>query len=275
MLTFPNAKINLGLNITEKRPDGYHNLETVFYPVPVEDALEIIPLPDAPRGTCTLHLAGQEIAGTLEDNLVARAYRMLDADFGLPAVDIHLLKHIPSGAGLGGGSSDAAFMLKMLNEQFGLGLTEDNLEAYATRLGADCAFFVRNRPTFAEGIGNIFSPLPSFSLSGYRLLLVKPDVFVSTRDAFARIKPRRADASPKEIVRLPVEKWRGRLVNDFEESVFPQFPLIGEIKDEMYRLGAVYASMSGSGSSVFGLFKNEAQGYDFGPHAFVCQLALR
>lgn len=275
MLTFPNAKINLGLNITEKRPDGYHNLETVFYPVPVEDALEIIPLPDAPRGTCTLHLAGQEIAGTLEDNLVARAYRMLDADFGLPAVDIHLLKHIPSGAGLGGGSSDAAFMLKMLNEQFGLGLTEDNLEAYATRLGADCAFFVRNRPTFAEGIGNIFSPLPSFSLSGYRLLLVKPDVFVSTRDAFARIKPRRADASPKEIVRLPVEKWRGRLVNDFEESVFPQFPLIGEIKDEMYRLGAVYASMSGSGSSVFGLFKNEAQRYDFGPHAFVCQLALR
>mgnify|MGYP001775652763 CR=1 FL=1 len=275
MLTFPNAKINLGLNITEKRPDGYHNLETVFYPVPVEDALEIIPLPDAPRGTCTLHLAGQEIAGTLEDNLVARAYRMLDADFGLPAVDIHLLKHIPSGAGLGGGSSDAAFMLKMLNEQFGLGLTEDNLETYATRLGADCAFFVRNRPTFAEGIGNIFSPLPSFSLSGYRLLLVKPDVFVSTRDAFARIKPRRADASPKEIVRLPVEKWRGRLVNDFEESVFPQFPLIGEIKDEMYRLGAVYASMSGSGSSVFGLFKNEAQGYDFGPHAFVCQLALR
>ena len=275
MLTFPNAKINLGLNITEKRPDGYHNLETVFYPVPVEDALEIIPLPDAPRGTCTLHLAGQEIAGTLEDNLVARAYRMLDADFGLPAVDIHLLKHIPSGAGLGGGSADAAFMLKMLNEQFGLGLTEDNLEAYATRLGADCAFFVRNRPTFAEGIGNIFSPLPSFSLSGYRLLLVKPDVFVSTRDAFARIKPRRADASPKEIVRLPVEKWRGRLVNDFEESVFPQFPLIGEIKDEMYRLGAVYASMSGSGSSVFGLFKNEAQGYDFGPHAFVCQLALR
>lgn len=275
MLTFPNAKINLGLNITEKRPDGYHNLETVFYPVPVEDALEIIPLPDAPRGTCTLHLAGQEIAGTLEDNLVAKAYRMLDADFGLPAVDIHLLKRIPSGAGLGGGSSDAAFMLKMLNEQFGLGLTEDNLEAYATRLGADCAFFVRNRPTFAEGIGNIFSPLPSFSLSGYQLLLVKPDVFVSTRDAFARIKPRRADASPKEIVRLPVEKWRGRLVNDFEESVFPQFPLIGETKDEMYRLGAVYASMSGSGSSVFGLFKNEVQGYDFGPHAFVCQLALR
>lgn len=275
MLTFPNAKINLGLNITEKRPDGYHNLETVFYPVPVEDALEIIPLPDAPRGTCTLHLAGQEIAGTLEDNLVAKAYRMLDADFGLPAVDIHLLKRIPSGAGLGGGSSDAAFMLKMLNEQFGLGLTEDSLEAYAARLGADCAFFVRNRPTFAEGIGNIFSPLPSFSLSGYRLLLVKPDVFVSTRDAFARIKPRRADASPKEIVRLPVEKWRGRLVNDFEESVFPQFPLIGETKDEMYRLGAVYASMSGSGSSVFGLFKNEVQGYDFGPHAFVCQLALR
>lgn len=275
MLTFPNAKINLGLNITEKRPDGYHNLETVFYPIPVEDALEITPLPDAPRGTCTLHLAGQEIAGTLEDNLVAKAYRMLDADFGLPAVDIHLLKRIPSGAGLGGGSSDAAFMLKMLNEQFGLGLTEDSLEAYAARLGADCAFFVRNRPTFAEGIGNIFSPLPSFSLSGYRLLLVKPDVFVSTRDAFARIKPRRADASPKEIVRLPVEKWRGRLVNDFEESVFPQFPLIGETKDEMYRLGAVYASMSGSGSSVFGLFKNEVQGYDFGPHAFVCQLALR
>ncbi len=275
MITFPNAKINLGLNITEKRPDGYHNLETVFYPVPVEDALEITPLGGAPgKGKYVLKLAGQRIEGNAEDNLVVKAYRILDHDFGLPSIEINLLKHIPTGAGLGGGSSDAAFMLKMLNEKFALNLPEEKLEDYAARLGADCAFFIRNKPTYAEGIGNLFSPV-HLSLEDYRILLVKPDIFVSTRDAFARIKPRRADASPKDIVCLPVEEWRGRLANDFEESVFPQFPRIGEIKEEMYRLGAVYASMSGSGSSVYGLFREEVKEYDFGPGSFVCQGVLR
>lgn len=276
MLTFPNAKINLGLNITEKRPDGYHNLETVFYPIPIEDALEITELQGAPGEKFRLHQAGLEIAGEADNNLVVRAYKLLDEQFHLPPTDIHLFKHIPSGAGLGGGSADAAFMLKLLNEQFGLALTDDALEEYAARLGADCAFFIKNRPVYAEGIGNLFSPI-TLSLKGYRLWLVKPDIFVSTRDAFARIKPRRPQASLREIVKLPVEEWKACMVNDFEGSVFPQFPAIGEIKEEMYRQGAVYASMSGSGSSVYGLFKadTEVPEVDFGEGTFQHRMTLR
>lgn len=268
MLTFPNAKINLGLNITEKRPDGYHNLETVFYPIPLEDALEINIL-NANNEKFRLHQAGLEIAGEAESNLVVKAYKLLDAQFNLPPIDIHLFKHIPSGAGLGGGSADAAFMLKLLNEKFELNLSDENLEEYAARLGADCAFFIKNRPTYAEGIGNIFSPI-TLSLKGYQIWLVKPDIFVSTRDAFAQIKPHRPQMSLKEIVQLPIHTWREYMTNDFEESVFPQFPAIGEIKEELYRLGAVYASMSGSGSSVYGLFKADATlpKVDFGKNAF-------
>ncbi len=269
MLVFPDAKINLGLNIIEKRPDGYHNLETIFYPVPVEDALEINILNEG-NGKFRLHQAGMEIAGEAENNLVVKAYKLLDARFNLPPIDIHLFKRIPSGAGLGGGSADAAFMLKLLNEKFNLGLATEELEEYAARLGADCAFFIRNQPTYAEGIGNIFSPI-TFSLKGYQIWLVKPDIFVSTKDAFARIRPHRPDRALKDIVQLPVEEWKGLMFNDFEESVFPQFPAIGEIKEEMYRQGAVYASMSGSGSSVYGIFKANASlpEVDFGNKAFV------
>lgn len=269
MLVFPNAKINLGLNITEKRLDRYHNLETIFYPIPVEDALEINILHEG-NEKFHLHQAGLEIAGEAENNLVVKAYKLLDEKFNLPPVDIHLFKHIPSGAGLGGGSADAAFMLKLLNDKFNLGLKDETLEEHAARLGADCAFFIKNEPTYAEGIGNIFSPI-RLSLKGYQIYLVKPDIFVSTRDAFAQIKPHRPDMHLKEIITLPVEEWKGRMLNDFEESVFPQFPAIGEIKDEMYRQGAIYASMSGSGSSVYGLFKEDATLPDirFGEKAFV------
>lgn len=269
MLTFPNAKINLGLNITEKRPDGYHNLETIFYPVPIEDALEINILNEG-NGKFRLHQAGLEIEGEAESNLVVKAYKLLDERFNLPSVDIHLFKHIPSGAGLGGDSADAAFMLKLLNNKFELGLSDDTLEEYAAKLGADCAFFIKNRPVYAEGIGNIFSPI-TLSLKGYQLWLAKPDIFVSTRDAFAQIKPHRPETSLKEIAQLPVEEWSACMVNDFEESVFPQFPAIGEIKEEMYRQGAIYASMSGSGSSVYGIFKKNAllPEVDFGSKAFV------
>ena len=256
MLTFPNAKINLGLNITEKRPDGYHNLETIFYPIPIEDALEINILHEGDEKYC-LHQAGIELAEEADNNLVVKAYRLLDELFDLPPTDIHLFKHIPSGAGLGGGSADAAFMLKLLNEKFNLGLSIENLEEYAARLGADCAFFIRNTPTYAEGIGNIFSPV-SLSLKGYQLWLIKPDIFVSTRDAFSQIKPHRPKQSLKETIQLPVEEWKKHMVNDFEESVFPQYPAIREIKEEMYKQGAIYASMSGSGSSVYGLFAADA-----------------
>lgn len=274
MLAFPNAKINLGLNITEKRPDGYHNLETIFYPVPLTDALEVTPATgDAPY---RLHQSGLEIAGDVEQNLVAKAYKLLQALHPLPPVDIHLYKHIPSGAGLGGGSADAAFMLKMLNELGSLSLTDEELEAHAARLGADCAFFIKNRPTFATGIGNLFTPI-SLSLAGYQLWLVKPDIFVSTREAFACIKPRRPHVSLTEIIRRPVSEWRDVMVNDFEESVFPQFPAIKVIKEEMYRLGALYASMSGSGSSVFGLFAPDARlpHIDSGKDCFSFQTRLQ
>lgn len=256
MITFPNAKINLGLHITEKRPDGYHNLETVFYPIPLDDALEIHLLNSPSNCKYALHLSGIEVTGKVEDNLVVKAYLLLDKDFQLPPIDIHLFKHIPSGAGLGGGSADAACMLKLLNERFSLNLTVEQLERYAATLGADCAFFIQNKPTFAEGIGNIFSPIP-LSLTGYQLVVVKPDIFVSTREAFSQIKPHRPEYSLRESLSHPIEEWKESVVNDFEASVFPQYPAIKEIKKELYRQGAAYASMSGSGSSVFGLFKTE------------------
>lgn len=263
-------KINLGLNITAKRPDGYHNLETIFYPVPIEDALEIHVLNNSTDKKFSLHQAGMEIIGNTEDNLVVKAYLLLDKEFNLPPVDIHLYKHIPSGAGLGGGSSDAAFMLKLLNERFELKLTDEKLEEYAATLGADCAFFIKNTPTYAEGIGNIFSPL-SLSLKGYQILLVKPDIFVSTREAFSLVRPHEPEYSLKEIITHPVSEWKEQMVNDFEASVFPQYPVIGEIKEELYKNGAMYAAMSGSGSSVFGLFAPDITIPDinFGERSFV------
>lgn len=270
MITFPNVKINLGLSITEKRPDGYHNLETVFYPVALEDALEVrTSSATASDRKFTLQQHGLEIAGTPEENLVVKAYQLLDKEFNLPPIDIHLYKHIPSGAGLGGGSSDAAFMLKLLNEHFHLHLSDDQLEAYAATLGADCAFFIRNKPTFAEGIGNIFSPI-ELSLSGYGIMIVKPDIFVSTREAFSNIHPSRPAHPIKEVIQRPVSEWKETLINDFEASVFPLHPAIGAIKQELYNQGAVYASMSGSGSSVFGLFAPEASlpEIDWGANVF-------
>ena len=268
MITFPNIKINLGLSITEKRPDGYHNLETVFYPVALEDALEITTNPEAQQ-KFTLHQHGMEIAGNPENNLVVKAYLLLDKEFHLPPVEIHLYKHIPSGAGLGGGSSDAAFMLKLLNEHYNLQLSDNQLEDYAATLGADCAFFIKNTPTYAEGIGNIFSPI-ELSLKGYRIMIVKPDVFVSTREAFANIRPHRPEYPVREVIRRPVAEWKDTLINDFEASVFPQYPVIGEIKEELYHQGAIYASMSGSGSSVFGLFAADTTlpEIDWGTNAF-------
>ena len=260
MITYPNAKINLGLNITEKRPDGYHNLETIFYPINLQDALEV-KLLEGSNDPYQLHMSGNAIEGTPESNLVVKAYRMLAEDFNIPPIDIHLFKHIPTGAGLGGGSADCAFMIRLLNEKFDLGLTIGQMECYAARLGADCAFFIRNTPVFAKGIGDIFEPV-EFSLSGYYIVLVKPDIFVSTRDAFAHIKPQQPKRSLKEIITQPIETWNEAMVNDFEDSVFQKFPEIAAIKDKMYDLGAVYASMSGSGSSVYGIFKEPIENVD-------------
>lgn len=254
MITFPNAKINLGLNIVEKRPDGYHNLETIFYPINLQDALEVTRRENNDK-EYTLHISGSPLEGEPEDNLVVKAYKLLKKDYpGLLPVDIHMYKHIPAGAGLGGGSSDAACMIKLLNDKFSLGLSTERMEEYAVKLGADCAFFIRNKPVFATGIGNLFEPV-ELSLKGYHIILIKPDIFVSTRDAFAEIKPVRPAVSLKEIVRQPMETWKHSMKNDFEDSVFKKFPEIAAIKDELYDLGAVYAAMSGSGSSVYGIFK--------------------
>ncbi|MBQ1972893.1 MAG: 4-(cytidine 5'-diphospho)-2-C-methyl-D-erythritol kinase [Paraprevotella sp.] len=272
MITLPNAKINLGLNITEKRPDGYHNLETIFYPIPLQDAIEVrlrdndetdpkaddALLPPTENKIITddytLQIAGTPLEGNADSNLVIKAFRLVKDEFNLPPLSIHMFKHIPSGAGLGGGSADAAFMLKLLNDKFNLGMTNDDMEQRIAPLGADCAFFVRNTPVFATGIGNIFTPIQC-SLSGWHLVLVKPDTFVSTKEAYAKIRPQKPATPLTEIINQPIEEWRYLMINDFEESIFPEHPEIAAIKDKLYDMGATYASMSGSGSSVFGLFK--------------------
>ncbi len=240
--------------VTSRRPDGYHELETVFYPIPLEDSLEITP------SIYNKEYSFQSFGNTIDcddnDNLVIKAYRLLQADFALPHLDISLYKHIPSGAGLGGGSADATFMLRLINDYCHLELSTEQLEAYATRLGADCAFFVRNQPMLAHGIGNIFTPI-DLSLKGYKIVIVKPDIFVSTREAFSLIKPKEPTYHLQDTIAKPIEEWRHLLHNDFEDSVFPQHPELKEIKEQLYRQGAIYASMSGSGSSLFGLFSKD------------------
>ena len=256
MITFPNAKINLGLDIVEKRPDGYHDLETVFYPIPLCDILEITPAtePDAPDYTFTMYNAVFD--GDDADNLVIKAYKALAADHKLPKVDISLYKHIPTGAGLGGGSADAAFALKMLNDIAGLGLSAEQLRGYASRIGADCAFFIDNTPAYATGIGDILSPTPC-SISGYHLVLVKPDIHVSTKDAYALVTPQKPQVPLTAIAQQPILEWKGTMKNDFEKSIFAKHPTMAKVKEQLYSMGAVYASMSGSGSSFFGIFNQE------------------
>ena len=256
MVTFPNAKINLGLDIVSKRPDGYHNLETVFYPIPLEDVLEITTVKEesAPDYTFTMHNAVFE--GDNNDNLVVKAYKILAADHKLPKVSIALYKNIPTGAGLGGGSSDAAFTLKMLNEIAELGLSDEKLEQYAAQIGADCAFFIKNTPAYATGIGNILTPT-TCNISGYTLVLVKPEIHISTKEAYSLVHPAAPETPLTVISQKPVEEWKGLMKNDFEKSVFAAHPSMEGIKEQLYAMGAVYASMSGSGSSFFGIFKDE------------------
>lgn len=255
MIRFPNAKINLGLNITRRRPDGYHDIETIFYPIGWKDALEIVPSEQLKEGY-RYQGSGLHIDCPPEKNLVLKAYTLLNKDFPLPPVDIYLHKVIPFGAGLGGGSSDAASMLLLLNEWANIGLSLDELAGYASKLGADCSFFIYNKPLFAHGIGNLFETV-QLSLAGYYLVLVKPPVFVSTAEAYAAVTPARPEVSLKELLKMPVEQWKGRVVNDFEKSVFEHYPLIREIKEQFYTTGALYASMSGSGSSVFAIYSQQ------------------
>ena len=253
MITFPNAKINLGLNIVERRPDGYHNIETVFYPIPLTDVLEIVPARD---GETTLRCYGNPVDCPAEKNLVMKACRLMQERYDIQPVEIHLYKHIPDGAGLGGGSSDAAHTLVMLNKMFELGISDADLAAMAATLGADCAFFVYNRPMMATGIGDVLSPL-EVDLKGRTLLLVKPPVGVDTRTAYSRVAPAKPVVDLVQTIAQPAESWYGLLVNDFEPSVFAALPQLWLIKAQLMDAGAQYAAMSGSGSTVFGIFNSD------------------
>lgn len=279
MILYPNCKINLGLNIVGKRSDGYHDIETVFLPIPLSDCLEI----NASNEDCFL-IDGRELDCSAQDNLVVRVLNMLRAeDMDVPPVSIRLTKNIPSGAGLGGGSTDAAFMLKGLNELFDLGMTERQMAARVGRLGADCPVFIANKPVYAEGKGDVFTELPvqliqkqycalppigitlppTITLSipsvldGYWLVLVKPNDFISTREAYASVTPCPSKVSLPDIIAQPVKMWRGNMVNDFEASVFPTHPVVSGIYEQLYMLGASYAAMSGSGSTVYALFRQQ------------------
>ena len=259
MITFPIAKINLGLNVVEKRPDGYHNLQTVFYPVPIMDALEIVPMSEGfPSDVdCDLKVTNIHIEGDEQRNLVVRAYQLLKENFpNLPRIHTHLWKGIPTQAGMGGGSSDCAYMIRILNESFNLQLTDEQMQRYAAQLGADCAFFIKSIPCYAEGIGEKLVPI-SLDLSGWHIGVVRPDIPVPTKEAFSRIHPHYPSMNCREVVMQPVETWHNTLVNDFEESVFALYPEIGAIKEQLYKMGATYAAMSGSGSALFGLFKEK------------------
>ncbi|QIA07280.1 4-(cytidine 5'-diphospho)-2-C-methyl-D-erythritol kinase [Draconibacterium halophilum] len=256
MITFPNAKINIGLNVVEKRPDGYHNLETIFYPVKLSDALEVIE-----AETTSFSSSGIKIDAEPENNLVYKAYSLLTEDFNMPPIKMHLHKVIPFGAGLGGGSADAAFALKMLNDYFGLSLSIDQLKQYAARIGADCPFFINNKPTFAHGIGDQFKSV-NIDLSRYEIVIIKPPFSVSTPQAYKNIVPAKPHFNLLEIAQLPIEDWKTVVKNDFEKSVFPQFPEVENLKNKLYEAGAVYASMSGSGSAVFGIFRHSPTDLD-------------
>ncbi|OPZ29520.1 MAG: 4-diphosphocytidyl-2-C-methyl-D-erythritol kinase [Bacteroidetes bacterium ADurb.BinA174] len=254
MICFPNAKINLGLNIVSKRPDGYHNLETVFYPIGLKDALEIVP--SESNEPYRFFQTGIEIKGNADDNLVIKALKLILQEKEISPIDIHLLKKIPFGAGLGGGSSDAAFMLKLLNNNFGLGYSDADLMRFAAKLGADCAFFIKNKPAFASGIGDELEEI-ELDLSDYFFVLVKPDIFVPTIDAYSMVSPKQPEISLKKIIKKPVSEWKEVMKNDFEPSVFKKYFEICKIKEQLYDRGAVYASMSGSGSSVYAFFEKE------------------
>ena len=266
MIMFPCAKINLGLNIVSKREDGYHNLETVFYPVPLCDALEIKNMDEEfPSDVaCDLKITGNAVECNEQENLVVKAYNLLAADFKLPRVHTHLYKHIPSQAGLGGGSSDAAYMIRLLDERYRLNIGNAEMERYAAQLGADCAFFISAEPSYAEGIGDELMPVddPKGNLNGYYITIVKTDVAVSTRDAYKAITPKKPVKCCRDIVRQPIETWKDELINDFEAPIFAQHPVLAEIKEKLYSLGAAYAAMSGSGSAIFGLFKQEPTGIE-------------
>lgn len=254
MLTYSNAKINIGLNIVEKRNDGFHNIETIFFPIGMQDAIEIAD--SKSEGPYTFSASGIPINIKAEDNIVVKAYELIRAKYNFPSQAIHLHKNIPFGAGLGGGSANAAYMIKLLNKKFNLGMSAKEMEGEVKKLGSDCAFFIENKPAYATEKGDKLNPL-DLDLSNYYLLLIKPEIHISTPEAYTNIKPKQVEISLKELVKQPIETWKSTIKNDFEDSIFPNHSLLKDLKEELYEAGAAYAAMSGSGSSMFGLFKKE------------------
>ncbi|MFY8020532.1 MAG: 4-(cytidine 5'-diphospho)-2-C-methyl-D-erythritol kinase [Bacteroidia bacterium] len=257
MITYPNAKINLGLHVLNKREDGFHNLESLFVPIPLKDALEITPHQNENK-PFIYSAYGLAVDTELEKNLIYKAWLLVSKRYSIPPIHCAFYKNIPMGAGLGGGSADAVFCLLLLNKVFQLQIQQAELLEMAAQLGSDCPFFVLNQASFTSGRGEILEPY-SINLSGYYLVLVKPDVHISTAMAFSGVQKRGLEAAGelKSILQLPIGEWKNKLVNDFEHSIFPQAPVIKKIKDELYQQGAIYASMSGSGSSVYALFEQE------------------
>ncbi|WP_026463009.1 4-(cytidine 5'-diphospho)-2-C-methyl-D-erythritol kinase [Adhaeribacter aquaticus] len=251
MIAFPNAKLNIGLNVVSLRPDGFRNLESCFYPVQWCDALEIVPADQT-----SFSLSGIPVPGQSDTNLCLKAYHLLQADYNLPPVHMHLHKHIPIGAGMGGGSADAAFALKLLNDLFKLNLTADILEEYARKLGSDCAFFIQNKPVYATERGDVFSPL-SLDLTGFHCVVVYPEIHITTAEAYGLVKAQAPGYSLYEVLQTPINNWKAFIKNDFEQALFPKYPELGQIKSSLYEQGALFASMTGSGSAVFGIFEKD------------------
>jgi len=252
MISFPNAKINIGLNVLEKRNDGYHNIESVFYPIHWCDALEAIRTEG--NGDLKLSTFGNPIAGTAENNLCTKAYNLLKSKYKLPSLNLWLLKRIPMGAGLGGGSSDAAFFLKLLNELFKLDLSIEELKIYASQIGSDCTFFIQNKPAVVSGVGNIITPI-ELDLSKYSTYLVYPQIHVDTKSAYSLVTPHKKPDSLHGLALSPIHTWKEKIINNFEEPVFKMHPQLAEIKNRLYNEGALYASMTGSGSALYGIFE--------------------
>jgi 4-diphosphocytidyl-2-C-methyl-D-erythritol kinase len=279
VIVFPNCKINLGLNIIRKRNDGYHDLETVFYPLMLYDALEVVQLSSAQQGNtgdhslAQLSTSGEPIDVAAAENLCVKAYSQLKNKFAqIPPVRMHLHKSIPQGSGLGAGSANGAFTLRLLNDTFQLGLTIEQLLDQALQLGSDCPFFIINKPCFATGRGEFLEPV-TVDLSAYKIVLVVPPIHVKTAEAFSTVEPAQPSEPIKEIIQQPVETWTQKLKNDFERSVFNKHPNIGNVKDELYRAGAIYSSLSGSGSAVYGIFRrDDSPKLSFGPKYFLKEL---
>ncbi|MDR0728785.1 MAG: 4-(cytidine 5'-diphospho)-2-C-methyl-D-erythritol kinase [Prevotellaceae bacterium] len=249
MICFPPAKINIGLHIKARRPDGFHDIETLFCPVALCDVLEI-----TAAEVFSIQLSGLPVEGNANSNLCVKAYRLLQSAFDLPPVAVYLHKAIPAGAGLGGGSSDATAMLQLLCDFFALPLATEQIRQYAVQLGSDCAFFLHRRPMLATGRGDILTAFPVPHLNDYFIILLSPPVAISTATAYAAVTPQQPAHPLSDLLMQPVEMWKDSIVNDFEQSIFLQYPVLSSLKQQLYAAGAVYAAMSGSGSALFGLF---------------------